>query len=233
MAFRSGLTFLTTDHKTHMKITMSKFTAIAAAAVAALICSQARATTITWTFLENGSNVNLGPTSTFTEMGYSISAFGFANGAPSTPADLFAKWTSGNPHETGLGLVRDAGSDHEIDTHHFVQLDSHISPPATIGGIGLGSIQLHENAAVYGSNTLGVLGTWITTLTADGTFDLSPWAGKFRYFGVTDVGTTPDANTLITSLSATVSAPDGGTTALLLGLGLLGVGALARRFRIG
>ncbi len=213
-----------------MKISMLKFPAIAAAGIAALICAQAHATTITWTFLENGNNMNLGPSSTFVEGGYSITAYGFAN--PSTPSDLFSKFTSGDWHETGLGLVADAGGDHEIDKTHFVQLDSKISPPAVIGGIGLGSIQLHENAAVYGSNALGTLGTWITTLSADGSFDLSPWAGTYRYFGVTDVGTTPDANTLITSLSATVSAPDGGTTAMLLGLGLLGVGAFARRFRI-
>ncbi len=215
-----------------MKIKMTKLPILAAAAFAALLCAQARATTITWTFLENGKNLDLGTSSTFTEMGYSITAFGFAKGTPATPSDLYAKFTMGNTHETGLGLVRDAGSDHEIDTHSFVQLDSHISPPATIGGIGLGSIQLHENGAVYGSNTLGVLGTWITTLSADGSFDLSPWAGKFRYFGVTDVGTTADANVLITSLSATVSAPDGGTTAVLLGLGLLGIAGFARRFRI-
>ncbi len=216
-----------------MKISMSKFPAIAAAAVAALICSQAHASTITWTFLENGNNLDLGPVSTFVEGGYSITAYGFADGAPATASDLFSKFTSGDPHETGLGLVRDAGADHEIDTHHFVQLDSMISPPAVIGAVGLGSIQLHENAAVYGSNTLGVLGTWLTTLSADGSFDLSSFAGTYRYFGVTDIGTTPDANTLITSLSATVKTPDGGTTALLLGFGLLGVGALARRFRIG
>ncbi len=216
-----------------MKITMPKFTAIAAAAVAALLCSQAHATTITWTFLENGSNVNLGPTSTFTEMGYSIMAAGFADGTPATPSDLFAKFTLGNAHETGLGMVNDAGGDHEIDSHHFVQFDSHIMPPAVVGGIGLGSIQLGENGAIYGSNTLGVLGTWITTLSADGSFSLAPWASTYRYFGVTDVGTAPDANVLITSLSATVATPDGGTTALLLGFGLLGVGALARRFRLG
>ena len=212
-----------------MKITMNKLSVLAVAAAAALICSQARATTITWNFQENGSNVSLGNSSTFVEMGHSITAFGFA--MPSTPSSLFAKLTVANPDETGLGMVTDVGADHEIDKTHFVQLDSMISPPATIGGLGVASIQLHEDAGVYGSNTLGVLGTWLTTMTADGSFDLSPWASTFRYFGVTTVGSARLGNVLITSISAT-TVPDGGTTALLLGLGLLGVASVARRFGV-
>ncbi len=93
-----------------------------------------------------------------------------------------------------------------------------------------GCIQLHEDAATYGSNTLGDLGTWLTTLSAGGTFDLSPFAGEFRYFGITDVGTVPAADVLITGLPAT-TVPDGGTTALLLGMALLGISDINRRFR--
>ncbi len=214
-----------------MKTTMNRLAVVVVVAALALSSYQARAATITWTFLENGSNVALGPSSTFVEGGFALTAYGFADGAPATPSDLYAKFTMGNMDETGLGMATDVDGTHEIDTHHFVQVDSRITPPATIGALELHSIQVQEDAAVYGSNSLGDLGTWLTTLSADGSFNLAPFAGTYRYFGVTDVGTTPEADVLITALSAT-TAPDGGTTAMLLGLALAGIGLLTRRFKV-
>ncbi len=213
-----------------MKTTGCRLSFLIAAAV--LGCWTARASTVTWTFLENGSDVALGPSSTFVEGGYSLTAYGFADGMPATPSDLYAKFSLGNMDETGLGMAADVDGTHEIDTHHFVQVDSKITPPATIGALELHSIQVNENAAVYGSNSLGDLGTWLTTLSADGTFDLAPFAAKYRYFGITDVGTVPAADVLITALSATTAAPDGGATSLMLGIGLVGIGVLARRLKL-
>lgn len=213
-----------------MKQLVIKFMASVTFGTVALLSNQAVANTVTWSFLEHGHNLTLGNSSTFTESGYSVTAYGFAIGTPDTASALYAKYTSGNADETGLGLVSDIGTDHEIDHYHFVQIDSWISPSATLASIWLGSVQSGENAAVYGSNTLGTLGTLLASVSSDGSVVLSSWTGSYRYFGVTDLApTAPHGNALITSLAATTRVPDGGTTGLLLGLGLLGIGFVARR----
>ncbi len=202
------------------------------AATVPLACTCARASTITWTFFEHGWDKDLGPVSTFLAGGYALTVHGFTDGTTATPADLYAKYSASAPSdEEGLGLVTDFDGDFEIDQTHFVQLDTRIAPAVTVGRLGLKSIQTGEPAAIFGSNTLGQLGTRLTTLSADGGFDLAPFAGVYRYFGVTDVGHAASADALISALSATVSVPDGGPTALLLGLSLLGVGLAARRLR--
>jgi hypothetical protein len=202
-----------------MKHTLFKVLAIAGAGLLAGLANQANA--VTWTFLENGTG-NLGTSEAFTSGGFTIWAYGFKTAGGT--ADLWGK--SDGPGETGLGMKSDLGFDHEIDKNHFVQLDSMIVPKATIGGITLGSVQLNEDAAIYGSNTLGSLGTLLGTMPANGLFDLSGF--KYRYFGVTSLGTLPASNVVIGSLSAT-AVPDGGTTALMLGAGLIGLAVASRR----
>ncbi len=206
----------------------TKLHLLVATAVACIgLVSSARALTITWDFLENGSNVNLGNVSTFVESGYSLTAYGFV--LPGRPSPLWAK-DSVEVGETGLGMYNDKGWSHEIDNSHFVQLDSVITPAGLgFNSMFLNSIQLNEDAGVYGSNVLGSLGTQLVVMAADGNVDLTAFLHKYRYIGVTAVGSYSKANVLIGSLSAT-SVPDGGTTAVLLGLGLIAVGFIARRF---
>ncbi len=216
-----------------MKKFTTKLAAVMAFGAAAFLTNQAVANTVTWTFQESGSN-GAGPLGTthtswgFVESGYTVNAYGYLDGSPNTASALYAKYTSGDPSETGLGMVDDAN--HEINTTHFVQLDSHITPSGTLSSVGLSSIQLHEAAAIYGSNTLGTLGsTLLGSLNSDGTLTVSSTWLSYRYFGVTDVGSSGGKNVLIASVSANV--PDGGTTGILLGLGLLGAGFLARRLK--
>jgi len=208
----------------------NKLHLILATAVACLgLAASASAITISWSFMENGMNKNLGPVSTFVESGFSLTAHGWVI-ADNKPSSLFSKFTLGNPGETGLGMLKDIGSDHEIDNNHFIQLDSMITPAGLgLTSMGLGSVQVAEDAGIFGSNSIGVLGTWLGTVTADGTFDLTS-VPAFRYYNVTALGSATAANVLITSVSAT-TVPDGGMTALLLGLGLVGVGVIARRFK--
>ncbi len=206
----------------------TKLHLLVATAVACIgLVSSARAITITWDFMENGTNVNLGNVSTFVESGYSLTAYGFV--LPGRPSPLWAKDTPA-ANETGLGMYNDKGWDHEIDNIHFVQLDTVITPAGLdFNAMFLNSIQLNEDAGVYGSNTLGSLGTQLLTLASNGSVDLTPYL-SYRYIGVTAVGSYGQANVLISSLTAT-SVPDGGTTALLLGLGLIAVGFITRRLR--
>ncbi len=218
------------NHGTNMKIPTR--TVLVMVAAGTLACTGARATTITWTFFEHGGDKVLGPVSTFTADGYGLTVYGFKDGPTATPADLYAKYSASDPEdEEGLGLVDDFDRDFEIDPAHFVQLDARIGSGVTVSRLALKSIQTGEPAGIFGSNTLGELGTRLTVLSSDTGFDLAPFAGKFRFFGVTDVGHFASADVLISSLSATVSVPDGGTNGLLLGLGLLGVGLAARRLR--
>lgn len=203
-----------------MKHTLLKVLAVTAAGLISGLVNQAQADTVTWTFLENGADMNLGTSSSFTSSGYTVWAYGFTSGG--VGSDLYSK--SDGPGETGLGMVTDVGNDHEIDKWHFVQLDSQILPSGSVKSVELGSVQTHEDAAIYGSDTLGSLGTLIGTIAADGTFNLSGFA--YRYIGITTTGSATAANVVVGALTAQV--PDSGTTALLLGLGVLGLG-LARR----
>jgi hypothetical protein len=138
------------------------------------------ANAVIFTFQENGSNLNLGNTSTFTEGGISITASGFT--IPSTPAALFSKLTA-DPAETGLGMVNDV-PDHEITTTHFIQLDlsSVQNTPSCI--ITITSIQPGEGAIVWAAPTAGTLAGAVqigSTLTANGSVDVTSAvnAGKF------------------------------------------------------
>lgn len=204
-----------------MKHTGLKLLATSAAFAVALV-TQARA--VTWTFLENGTGVNLGSTSIFVESGFSLEARGYliAGGT----AELWGK--NDGAGEMGLGMVNDLGGDHEIDKLHFAQIDSHLSPSGVTNSLMLGSVQgADEKAAVYGSNAWGTLGTLLTTWDSNGNVDLSSWLGTYEFFSVTTIGANANANVLLGSVSATV--PDGGMTSVLLGLGLISLAAIRRR----
>src|SRR5438270_621190 len=71
---------------------------------------------IAWVGQANGSNLALGPTSTFTESGFSLTASGFLTAGGTT--NLFAKNLGGT--ETGLGTTSDPTGQHEISGNDFV-----------------------------------------------------------------------------------------------------------------
>src|SRR6266480_4600112 len=107
------------SHKNYRNKPMKhKFRTIimALAAIGAGLATQAKA--VNFTFQENGSNIDLGPTSTFTSGGFSLTASGFLTAGGTT--NLFAKDLGGT--ETGLGTVSDPSGQHEIVTTNFVQL---------------------------------------------------------------------------------------------------------------
>ena len=116
------------------------------------LATQANAS-LTFTFQENGSNVNLGNTSTFTESSVSVTASGFLTGGGATA--LYAK--NSGAGETGLGLAHDPSGQNEITSDDFVQLTLPTTPPTTATMVLLASVQGGESAKVYYTTTPGTL----------------------------------------------------------------------------
>jgi hypothetical protein len=179
---------------------------------------------ISFTFQENGSNIDLGPTSTFTEGGFSLTANGFLTSGGST--DLYAKNSGGigGSSETGLGSTSDPSGDHEITTSNFVQLTVPTTPPSNFQMVLLASVQSGESAQVFFTHMAGTLtgATLIGTVTnADGSITVP--AGDQN--GFIDI-TAGKANVLLSGVTITV--PDAGGTVLLLGLALVGMALIER-----
>jgi hypothetical protein len=160
---------------------------------------------ITFTFQENGSNLILGNSSTFTESGISITASGFDTSVnPPGASALFAKFTSGDPAETGLGMVTDTfgGTDHEIDHVHFIQLDLSNLKGTTSALLYISSIQSGESGQVYYTKTAGSLAgatQILPTLLANGSVDITAAVNAGYFIDVT----AGSGNVLLMTLSAT------------------------------
>jgi len=187
----------------------------------------AQASTITWNFLENGANVELGDSASFTESGITLTAYGFTTANVAT--HLYAK--DSGLGEQGLGIASD-GAEHEINNLNYVQLALTTTPAANLTSLFFNSVQSGETAAIYYSAVLGSLGVKVGSITSDSTFDITPYLTG--YIGVTSEGVQGynDPNVLITSVTGTTidRVPDGGTTVALLGGALMGLGLLKRKF---
>jgi protein with PEP-CTERM/exosortase system signal len=202
-----------------------KFTTIimALAGLGVALAAHANAVTLTYNFLENGSNVDLGATSTFTEGGFSLTANGFLTAGG--PTHLFAK--SAGVGETGLGTTSDPSGLHEIVTTNFVQLTLPTSPPSTFNMVLLASVQMGEQAKVFFTTTPGTLtgATLIGTITnSDGSVTI-PAGGRTGFIDIT----AGAANVLLEG--ATITTPDGGSTIALLGVALGGIEGVRRMLR--
>ncbi len=188
--------------------TKSLLTTLAVLAIGAT----AYAAPITITFQENGSNLSLGSSSTFTVSGSSLTAYA------SSGQTLYAK--SAGAGETGLGITSDI--DHEINPSNFIQVYSSLSG-FRVESLYLSSVQTSEAATIYFSSILGTLGSLIGTVTADGSFDVSAYGTG--YFGVS----ASAGNVLFASATGSSRVPDAGSTVLLLGSALTGLGLLKRK----
>ena len=204
-----------------------RFTTIimALAGLGVALATHANAVTLTYNFLENGSNAGLGATSIFTEGGFSLTANGFLTAGG--PTGLYAK--SLGVGETGLGTTSDPSGDHEIVTTNFVQLTLPTSPPSTFGMVLLASVQQGEQAKVYFTTTPGTLigATLIGTVTnSDGSITV-PAGDQTGFIDIT----AGVANVLLEGATITTSVPDGGSTIALLGVALGGIEGVSRMLR--
>lgn len=169
-------------------------------------------------------------TRVYTSQGYSITASGFDNNAGiGTPHELFYKnqLTIGEAVEFGLGLVNTPHNELQAGPNgsplDFIQFDlTAILAAGLINGqISVGSIQATEAFGIYGSNTLGTLGTQLGGAygsTFDNQFVNIPQFGQFNYYSIVaaaedvlpialraDVPAVPEANPLFPVLGLTIA----------------------------
>lgn len=198
---------------------MSKITSILAGALF-LFATPAWSAVLLYNF--NSPTGNLGNTEVYTSNGVAVTAYGYLGGHT---ADLFGKNNGGD--EVGVGIA--GQSDNEIGTNSFIQLDLAqfwASNPSNVS-MSIGSVQSGESWRIFGSNTLGTLGTLKQSGTTDypNSFILNSILGSYRYLGVQ----SGSGDVLISTLSG-VSTPEPATL-LILGSGLALASMCKRRSR--
>jgi hypothetical protein len=180
----------------------------------------AQATLVTWNLNPSGLNQSVGSSSQgYTVSGYTITAYGYDNNAGTgTLHDLFYK--NAGADEIGLGLVNTLHNELQVgaggDPLQFIQLDltSILAQGFTGGMIEVGSVQSGELFNLYGSNTLGMLGTKLNSTafdtTKDDMFVSVPSFGTYKFISIVaaaadvlpvafraEITPVPEANSLI------------------------------------
>jgi hypothetical protein len=160
----------------------------------AFIAVSAHATVVTWDLNPSGLNQSVGSSSNaYTVSGATITAYGYDNnGGTGTLHDLFYKNDSAD--EVGLGLVNTLHNELQVDTSgnplQFIQLDvSSILAAGFINGkIEIGSVQSGELFNLFGSNSLGMLGTKLNgspyDSSKDDVFVSVPNFGTYKFISV-------------------------------------------------
>ena len=183
--------------------------------VAAIASARA---TVVWDLNPTHANAPVGGSShTYTSSGFSITAYGFDNHSGiGTAHDLFFKNVPeiGGATETGLGLTNTLNNELQPGLH-FIQFDFTAALAAGMfnGQLSVGSIQPGESYTIFGSNTLGTLGSQVSGIfgsTFDDQFVAIPGFGQFNYYSVVamsddvlpvavraDLGPVPETNALL------------------------------------
>jgi hypothetical protein len=162
-----------------------------AAFLAAFIATSSWAS-IVWDLNPNHQNAPVGSSSrTYTSSGFTITAYGFDNHAGiGTAHNLYYKNVSpiGGAVEMGLGLTNTPNNELQAGLH-FIQFDFTAALAAGMfnGQISVGSIQTGESFSIFGSNTLGTLGTQLGG-TFGSAFDNQyvpiPGFGQFHFYSI-------------------------------------------------
>jgi hypothetical protein len=147
---------------------------------------------IVWDLNPNQQNAPVGSSShTYTSSGFSITAYGFDNHSGiGTAHNLFYKSVPeiGGATETGLGLTNTLNNELQPGLH-FIQFDftSALAAGMMNGQLSVGSVQPGETFAIFGSNTLGTLGTQVSGIfgsASDDQFVSIAGFGLFHYYSV-------------------------------------------------
>ncbi|MFL6583154.1 MAG: hypothetical protein ACJ8KU_01395 [Chthoniobacterales bacterium] len=214
-----------------------------AAIMAAAMLAASASATIVWDLNPNHQNGPAGSTTlTYTSQGYSITANGFNNNAGiGTPQELFYKSITpvNGASEVGLGVTNtpdnelQAGSS-ASNPFDFIQFDLSmvLKAGATSGSVSVASIQAGESFAIYGSNSLGTLGTQLGGTygsSFDNMFVSLPGFGQYNYYSI--IAATNDV--LPVALSAEIPAvPEMNAIVPVIGLlTVVGAAELLRRRR--
>ena len=172
---------------------MRTFSRQIAVVVAALFTTLAAAqAAVVWDLNPNDQNAPVGSSShTYTSSGFSITAYGFDNnGGIGIAHELFYKQATDidGATESGLGLTNTAHNELQPGLH-FIQFDFTAALAAGMmnGQLSVGSIQPGESFSIFGSNTLGTLGSQVSGVfgsTFDNQFVAIPGFGQFLYYSV-------------------------------------------------
>ena len=180
--------------RTPMYISSLTKTAFLAACLALFSNASAHATLVAWSLNPDNLNQDLNTnTAAFTVAGYTITARGYDNWDGNGHArDLHYKWEGAD--EFGLGLRGTPNNELQVNGSgmplNFIQLDlrSILLQGFTGGQIEVGSVQSGESFDLYGSNTLGQLGTKINGAAYGHTYDLQfvsvPNFGSYGFLSV-------------------------------------------------
>ena len=205
----------------------------------ALATFSAQATLVTWNLNSGGLNQSVGSSSQgYTVSGYTITAYGYDNNSGTgTLHDLFYK--NAGADEIGLGLVNTLHNELQVgaagDPLQFIQLDltSILAQGFTNGMIEVGSVQSGELFNLYGSNTLGMLGTKLNATafdtTKDDVFVSVPSFGTYKFISIVAAA----ADVLPVAFQATITPVPESTS--LIPIAVLAIAATAfeaRRRRV-
>jgi len=161
------------------------------AVVAAFAASVSQAS-IVWDLNPNNLNAPVGSSShTYTSSGYTITAYGFDNtGGFGTAHELFFKNQApiNGAVERGLGLTNTTSNEIQVSLN-FIQFDFTAALAAGLfnGQISVGSIQTGAAFSIYGSNSLGTLGTQVGGKFGsafDNQFVNIPNFGQFHFYSI-------------------------------------------------
>ncbi|MEP6820888.1 MAG: hypothetical protein ABI946_00900 [Chthoniobacterales bacterium] len=184
--------------KTNRSYLASAKALLVACALSALAIASANAVVVTWDFNPGNQNGNAGTnTLTFTQSGYDLTVRGYDNvSGPDTLHELYYKdvAASGGAAEHGLGLVgvpdNEFGADSNGTPLNYLQLDlrSILAANAMNGMVQVTSLQAGEGFAIFGSNSLGQLGTQLggsfVGTAFDGQFVAIPDFGSFQFISI-------------------------------------------------
>ncbi len=211
--------------------------------------SSAQAVTVTWNLGPspgvpgNPAAGAIGTSQNYTANGTTITAYGFASlssGTMGSAVNLYEKFTSNNPTETGLGLKGTLNN--EIVAPDLIAIDFSNARSAPNGGytqfsFDVGSATNGETWELYGSNTSVTTGyAALFTGTTQGDIILSGALAsydKYKYYALGMANPSPN-NVLLVSIdgvappSGVGSVPEPSTWAMII-LGFFGIGFVAYR----
>jgi hypothetical protein len=205
-----------------------------------LVCGpSASAALVMWNLNPANLNAPVGSSSnSYISSGVSITAYGYDHptSGPDTAHELYFKSEGGDEH--GLGLVGTLNNELTITGSHpdnYIQFDLNnvLLGGFTNGKIQVASITQTEKFNIYGSNTLGTLGTKISAISGgyDASFDdvfvNIPNFGTYQFISIV----SGSGNLLPFAIEANPVPEIGGTTAAFALLAFFGVVMASRAIR--